>query len=311
MLERVWKYCVVSCNVHDKLNRSNHFKQAGSGLSMMFSGIKKVALVACVVAVSACSKTDDKNADFAVEDIIAPDTLYNQALANLDAGDLSESQKRLNDLDRQHPYSEFSRKSLILNTFINYRKGAYTEATTNGKRFLQLYPGDKDAAYAQYIIGMSYFKRMPHITRDQTMTQEAFNAMTAVVEKYPESEYVVDAQKKILVTRDQLAGKEMLVGRYYQERREFLASINRYRKVVERYPNTRHVEEALARLTESYFSLGLVEEAQNSAAVLGHNFPDSKWYSDSYKLLQTGGLEPRESQNSWLQGLLGTNTNKI
>ena len=273
---------------------------------MMFSSFKKIALVACVVAVSACSKTDEKNADFAVDDIIAPDTLYNQALANLDAGDLSESQKRLADLDRQHPYSEYSRRSLILNTFINYRKGAYAEAANNGNRFLQLYPGDKEAAYAQYIIGMSYFKRMPHITRDQTMTEKAFNAMTAVVEKYPESEYIEDAQKKILVTRDQLAGKEMLVGRYYQERREFLASINRYRKVVERYPNTRHVEEALARLTESYFSLGLVEEAQNAAAVLGHNFPDSKWYDDSYKLLQTGGLEPRESKNSWLSGLFGT-----
>ncbi len=275
---------------------------------MMFSGLKKIALVTCVIAVSACSKTNDKNADFAVDEVIAPDTLYNQALANLDAGDLSETQKRLDDLDRQHPYSEYSRRSLILNTFINYRKGAYAEAANSGNRFLQLYPGDKDAAYAQYIIGMSYFKRMPHITRDQSVTGKAFNAMNALVEKYPESEYVEDAKKKILVTRDQLAGKEMLVGRYYQERREFLASINRYRRVVENYPTTRHVEEALARLTESYYSLGLIEEAQNSAAVLGHNFPDSKWYDDSYKLLQTGGLEPRESKNSWLKGLFGLNS---
>jgi outer membrane protein assembly factor BamD len=274
---------------------------------MMFSVVKKIALVTCIVAVSACSKTDDKNADFAVDEIIAPDTLYNQALANLDSGDLKESQKRLDDIDRQHPYSEYSRRSLILKTFINYRQGAYAEAANSGNRFLQLYPGDKDAAYAQYIIGMSYFKRMPHITRDQAVTVKAFNAMNAVVEKYPESEYGEDAQKKILITRDQLAGKEMLVGRYYQERREFLASINRYRKVVENYPSTRHVEEALARLTESYYSLGLIQEAQNSAAVLGHNFPDSKWYDDSYKLLQTGGLEPRESKTSWLQGLFGIN----
>ena len=284
--------------------------RAGSGLNMMFSGFKKIALVTCLVAVSACSKTDDKNADFAVDEIIAPDTLYNQALANLDAGDLKESQKRLDDIDRQHPYSEYSRRSLILNTFINYRKGAYAEAANAGKRFLQLYPGDKDAAYAQYIIGMSYFKRIPHITRDQAVTAKAYNAMVSVVEKYPDSEYVEDAQKKILITRDQLAGKEMLIGRYYQERREFLASINRYRKVVENYPSTRHVEEALARLTESYYSLGLIQEAQNSAAVLGHNFPDSKWYDDSYKLLQTGGLEPRESKNSWLQNLFGVNAEK-
>lgn len=273
---------------------------------MTFSLVKKIALVTCVVAVSACSKTDGKNANFAVDDIIAPDALYNQALANLDAGDLGESQKRLADLNRQHPYSEYSRRSLILNTFINYRKGSYAEAANSGNRFLRLYPGDKDAAYAQYIIGMSYYKRIPHITRDQSITSKAFNAMNAVVEKYPESEYIEDAKSKLLITSDQLAGKEMLVGRYYQERREFLASINRYRKVVELYSSTRHVEEALARLTESYYSLGLVEEAQNSAAVLGHNFPDSSWYNDSYKLLQTGGLEPRESENSWLQGLFGT-----
>jgi len=152
---------------------------------------------------------------------------------------------------------------------------------------------------------MSYFKQMPHITRDQTPTRNAFNAMTAVVEKYPESEYVEDANRKIRITRDQIAGKEMLVGRYYQERREFLAAINRFRRVVEEYPQTRHVEEALARLTESYYSLGLVQEAQNSAAVLGHNFPDSEWYQDSYKLLQTGGVTPRESPNSWLTGLFG------
>ncbi len=273
---------------------------------MRFTALKKIALVTCVVALSACSKTDDKSANFAVDEVIAPDTLYNQALANLDAGDFDRSQKRLDDLERQHPYSEFSRKSLILKTFINYRKGAYTEAANAGTRFLELYPGDKDAAYAQYIIGMSHFKRIPHITRDQSTTVNAFGAMNALIEKYPDSEYVDDARKKMIIARDQIAGKEMLVGRYYQERREFLAAINRYRKVVERYPNTRHVEEALARLTESYFSLGLVEEAQNSAAVLGHNFPDSSWYNDSYKLLQTGGFKPQESDNSWLQGLFGS-----
>ncbi|MGI9352282.1 MAG: outer membrane protein assembly factor BamD [Rhizobiaceae bacterium] len=269
--------------------------------------VKSVALAA-LVALGACSKTDDKDANFAVEDVIPPDSLYNQALANLDAGDLKTAQKRIDDLNRQHPYSEYSRRSLILDTFINYRKGAYSEAASSGQRFLELYPGDKDAAYAQYIIGMSHYKQMPHITRDQTVTRKAYNSMNALVEKYPESEYVEDAQRKIRITRDQIAGKEMLVGRYYQERREFLAAINRFRGVVEDYPQTRHVEEALARLTESYFSLGLVEEAQNSAAVLGHNFPDSNWYKDSYELLQTGGYTPKESPNSWLTGLLGIKT---
>ncbi|MEM9331829.1 MAG: outer membrane protein assembly factor BamD [Pseudomonadota bacterium] len=275
---------------------------------MKFGFVGKCITIASFAVLAACSKTDDKDADFAVEEIIAPDALYNQALANLDSGDLKTAQKRIDDLNRQHPYSEYSRRSLILDTFINYRKGAYQEAASSGSRFIELYPADKDAAYAQYIIGMSYYKQIPHITRDQSVTRSAFNAMNALVEKYPESEYVDDAQRKIRITRDQLAGKEMLVGRYYQERREFLAAINRFRGVVEEFPSTRHVEEALARLTESYYSLGLVEEAQNSAAVLGHNFPDSDWYKDSYELLQTGGYAPKESPNSWLTGLLGIKT---
>lgn len=275
---------------------------------MKASFIVKGIAVLAISALGACSKTDDKDAVFAVEEVVPPDTLYNQALANLDVGDMKAAQRRIDELNRQHPYSEYSRRSLILDTFINYRKGAYAEATSSGKRFIELYPADKDAAYAQYIIGMAYYKQMPHITRDQSVTRRAYNAMNSLVEKYPESEYVEDAQRKIRITRDQIAGKEMLVGRYYMERREFLASINRFRGVVEDFPKTRHVEEALARLTESYFSLGLVEEAQNSAAVLGHNFPDSQWYKDSYELLQTGGYSPKESANSWLAGLFGTKT---
>ena len=174
---------------------------------------------------------------------------------------------------------------------------------------MRLYPGDKDAAYAQYLIGMSHYRRVPHVTRDQQVTARAYNAMNAVVEKYPESEYAEDARTKMRITFDQLAGKEMLVGRYYQERREFLAAINRFRRVVEQMQTTRHVEEALARLVESYYSLGLAAEAQSAASVLGHNFPDSQWYKDSYALLQTGGLEPRENKGSWLW-LAGQNIKK-
>ena len=266
--------------------------------------ISKGVAVAALVMLGACSQTD-KDANFAIEEIVPPDSLYNQALANLDTGDFKTAQKRIEDLNRQHPYSEYSRRSLILDTFINYRRGSYQEAAASGKRFIELYPADKDAAYAQYIVGMSYFKQMPHITRDQTPTRRAYNAMNSLLEKYPDSEYAEDAARKLRISRDQIAGKEMLVGRYYQERREFLAAINRFRGVVEEFPKTRHVEEALARLTESYFSLGLVEEAQNSAAVLGHNFPDSEWYEDSYELLQTGGYAPKESPNSWLTGLFG------
>lgn len=255
--------------------------------------------VACALLLASCSTSEVTSSDF-VDDIRPADELYNQALANMDTGDLKEASKRLTELDLQHPYSEYSRKSLILSTFINYRQGKYSDAIGTGKRFIQLYPGHKDTAYAQYLIGMSYFRRMPHITRDQTVTGNAYNAMNTVVQNYPDSEYAEDAKTKMRVTLDQLAGKEMLVGRYYQERREFLAAINRFRKVVERMQTTRHVEEALARLTECYYSLGLIGEAQTAAAILGHNFPESQWYKDSYALLQKGGLEPKEGRGSWL-----------
>ena len=183
----------------------------------------------------------------------------------------------------------------------------YDEAISAAQRYISLHPGGTEAAYAYYLIAVSQFEQIVDVGRDQGMTEQTKVSLQDVLRRFPDSEYARDAQLKLDMVNDQLAGKEMLVGRYYQERREFLAAINRFRKVVEQYPNTRHVEEALARLTESYFSLGLAQEAQNSAAVLGHNFPDSQWYKDSYKLLQTGGLEPREAQDSWLTGgLFGT-----
>ena len=194
---------------------------------MSYRKLASILLIGAILGVAGCNSKKEE-VGFTVDNIVPPDRLYNQALANMEAGDLKTAQKRIKDLNAQHPYSEYSRRSLILDTFINYRQGSYTDAASTGKRFLQLYPGDKDAAYAQYIVGMSYYKQIPHITRDQSVTRKAYQAMSALVEKYPESEYVEDAKTKMRITRDQLAGKEMLVGRYYQERREFLAAINRF-----------------------------------------------------------------------------------
>lgn len=270
-------------------------RSAGKGLSAAL-------LVAAALALSACKSNEVSSSDF-VDDVEPPGVLYNQALASMDSGNLGRALTKLETLDRQHPYSEYSRRALILQTFINYRQSKYPDVIALGERYVSLYPGDKDAAYAQYLVAMSHFRQMPDVTRDQTETAKAYNAFSRLVETYPESEYVEDARNKMLVTQDQLAGKEMFNGRYYQERREYLAAINRFRYVVERFETTRHVEEALARLTESYFALGLAGEAQAAAAVLGHNFPDSQWYADSVKLLETGGLEPRENPKSWLAGI--------
>ncbi|MCO4315984.1 outer membrane protein assembly factor BamD [Phyllobacterium sp. 21LDTY02-6] len=270
-----------------------------------FGGKARLALllfpIAGAVALSGCASKDEDLDLAAYVDTIEPaDVLYNQALANLNAGRLDEAAKKFDAVDRQHPYSEFARKSLVMGAFANYRAGKYDEAVAMTKRYVSLYPTQPEAAYAYYITGLSYYRQIPDVTREQTMTRRSIAAFNEVVERYPDSEYVEDSKAKIRFGRDQLAGKEMQIGRYYLERKEYIAAIKRFRGVVEQYSNTRHVEEALARLTEAYYALGLTSEAQTAAAVLGQNYPDSQWYKDSYKLLQGGGLEPRENSGSWL-----------
>jgi outer membrane protein assembly factor BamD len=250
--------------------------------------------------VTACASDQDVDLATYVEQTDPADVLYNQGLANMNAGRLGEASKKFGAIDRQHPYSEYGRKALVMGAFADYRQGKYEEAINSGKRYVQLYPTDEDAAYAQYIVGLSYFRQIRDVTQDQKESRRAIEAMEEVVQRWPESPYVEDAKAKIRFARDQLAGKEMQIGRYYLERREYIASIKRFRYVVENYSNTRHIEEALSRLTEAYFAMGLTSEAQTAAAVLGHNYPDSQWYKDSYKLLQTGGLEPRENDGSWI-----------
>jgi outer membrane protein assembly factor BamD len=270
----------------------------------LMNQVRKNAARLCAAAMLAllagCGGEKDINLDTYVDNLEPADQLYNQGLANLEKGRVVEASRKFDAVDRQHPYSEFARKSIVLGAFANYRQGRYPEAISAAKRYVTLYPTDKEAAYAQYIIGLSYFRQIPDVTRDQADSRRTVAAMTELVERYPDSEYVEDAKTKIRFARDQIAGKEMQVGRYYLERREYLASIKRFRNVVEQFSNTRHTEEALARLTEAYFAMGLATEAQTAAAVLGQNFPDSPWYKDSYKLLQSGGLEPRENAGSWI-----------
>jgi len=249
---------------------------------------------------SACSSDDDIDLATYVEQTEPADVLYNQALANLDHGDMREAGKKFEAVDRQHPYSQQARKSIVMNAFVQYKQGNYTEAINAAKRYVALYPTNPDAAYAQYIIGLCYYRQIRDVTQDQKEARRTIEAMDEVVQRWPDSEYVEDAQAKLRFARDQLAGKEMQIGRYYLERREYLAAIKRFRNVVENYSNTRQVEEALARLTEAYLAMGLASEAQTAAAVLGNNYPDSQWYKDSYSLLQSGGLSPSENSGSWL-----------
>jgi outer membrane protein assembly factor BamD len=229
------------------------------------------------------------------------DKLYNEGLYLLNTKrDFTTAAKRFEEVDRQHPYSDWARRSLIMSAYTYYQAGKYEESITTARRYIQLHPGSPDAAYAQYLIGSSYFDQIRDVTRDQERTERAMAAFEEVVRKYPNSEYAVSSKRKIDVGRDQLAAREMMVGRYYMERRDYSGAINRFKIVVTRYQTTRHVEEALLRLTEAYLSLGIVGEAQTSAAVLGHNFPDSRWYKDAYALVQRRGLTPSENRDSWI-----------
>lgn len=265
----------------------------------------RIALVSLALAgagqgLTACQSDPDIDITKLGVETDPPETLYNQGLANMKAGKLSEASRKFDAIDKQSPFTEWSRKALVMSTFTKYRLGQNDDAITTGNRYLKQYPRSDDSAYVQYLVGLCYSKQISDVTQDQKFANKTIEAMSAVVKNYPDSEYVEDAQAKIRFARDQLAGKEMQIGRYYLERKEYLAAIQRFRNVVEQYSNTNQVEEALARLTETYFAMGIVEEAQTAAAVLGRNYPDSQWYADSYKLLQSGGVEPRENKGSWI-----------
>jgi len=275
--------------------------------SLLTRSILIASFVAIAGFTTACANRD-KNIDLEayVETIEAPDVLYNQALANLNNGRLSEASKKFAAIDNQHPYSEWARKALVMGAFTNYRQAKYDEAVSQANRYIALYPASDETAYAYYIVGLSYFRQIPEVTRDQRDTRRAIAAMQEVVDRFPDSEYVADAQDKIRFGREQLAGKDMQIGRYYLERRQYLAALKRFRAVVETYSNTNQVEEALYRLVETNLAMGIESEAQTAAAVLGQNYPDSQWYVDAYRLLQKGGLRPEESKGSWLSNLFRT-----
>jgi outer membrane protein assembly factor BamD len=260
-----------------------------------------LAIVLIAAPLGACSSFNlfgDKDVELPDE---PADKLYNEGLYLLNQKkDARGAAKKFEEVDRQHPYSEWARKGLIMSAYAYYEASLYDESITAAKRYVSLHPGSPDAAYAQFLIGSSYADQIPDVSRDQGRTEKSLAAFDEVVRKYPSSEYAGSAKKKMEYVRDQLAGKEMDVGRYYMKKRDFTGAINRFKVVVVQYQTTRHVEEALMRLTEAYMSLGIVTEAQTAAAVLGHNFPDSRWYKEAYGLVRGGGVEPSENQASWI-----------
>jgi outer membrane protein assembly factor BamD len=238
-----------------------------------------------------------------IEPDVPPTAIYDQGLARLKKGDDDGAAKKFADLGKAYPYSDWSKKGLLMTTYSQYQNGSYDDAEQSAERYAKLYPNSPETAYAMYLGAMSYYNQIPDISRDQDRAAKSMALFQQIVDKFPKSEYVDDAKFKIQVTRDQLAGKEMSVGRFYLSRRNYTAAINRFRNVLTTYQTSRHAEEALYRLTEAYLGLGITGEAETAAAVLGHNFPDGQWYKDAYALLKGGGLSPNEDQASWISKL--------
>lgn len=204
------------------------------------------------------------------------------------------------EVERLYPYSEWAKRAMLMSAFAYHEGGLYAESRAAATRYLDFFPADVDAPYAQFLIALSYYDQIVDIGRDQRNTFDALQELRDIIERYPESEYAKSAEMKFELTLDHLAGKEMEVGRYYLRRGHYTSAINRFRVVVEEYQTTNHTPEALHRLVESYLSLGLVQEAQTAGAILGHNFQGSDWYADSYALLTGQGVRPEDVGDSWL-----------
>ncbi len=228
------------------------------------------------------------------------DKTYNEGLALQNRKNWRQAALKFALVEKNYPYSEFGKRSMLMAAYSFYEANDYTETISFSQRYLQLYPSSSDAPYAQYLLGSSYYEQIPDVSRDQRNTERALQVLDEIPRKWPQSEYAVAARRKVEVARDQIAGREMMVGRYYLKQRNYSGAVNRFRTVVSQFQTTRHVEEALARLAEAYMAMGIVNEAQTAAAILGHNFPDSQWYKETYTLITSNGLEPRESEGSWI-----------
>ena len=270
-------------------------------------------MIAAAVTLGACDTVSnlnpfDKGSTYKPEIIpeIPAERLYNDGLALIERKEFEAASEKFRTIDKQFPFSDWARKALLMETFANFSRTNYDETVVSGKRYLSLYPASPDAAYAAYMVANAYYNAVPDVTRDQERSEKALVAFSEIVERWPTSEYATDSKFKVNVLKDQLAGREMTVGRYYLKKRNYTAAINRFRVVVSNFQTTNQIEEALARLAEAYLALGIVNEAETAAAVLGHNFPDSQWYKDTYALLESKGTVPRENEGSWISKAFGS-----
>ena len=258
------------------------------------SSPSRVAAIGLLFAVAACG--GGKNDAAYIEKPV--DDLYNKAMDALTEENYATAARTFDQVESQHPYSAWATKSQLMQIYALYEDGKYNDAVIGADRFIQLHPGNRDVAYAYYLKAICYYMQIVDVGRDQKLTELALKALDDVVRRFPDSKYARDAKLKLDFTRDHLAGKEMDIGRYYLKRQEYLAAMNRFKRVIDGYQTTTHVPEALERLVECDLALGLNKEAKENAAVLGYNYPGSRWYNDAYALV-TGKGTPTTASEGW------------
>ncbi|HEY1613502.1 MAG TPA: outer membrane protein assembly factor BamD [Rhizomicrobium sp.] len=264
-------------------------------------GVVLALTATAAIALSGCGDkgaSDDKTATYVERPV---EQIYSDAWKKINDRNWEDAAKQFDEVERQHPYSIWARRAMLMSAFCYYQANKYSDAINASDQYIQLHPGSHEVAYAFYLKAMSLYEQITDTGRDQANTEQALTALQDVVQRFPDTEYARDASLKADLTLDHLAGKEMEVGRYYLNRREYIGAINRFRTVVERYQKTPQIAEALERLTEAYYSLGIYDEAKNAAAVLGANYPGSPWYQDAYDILVTHNMKPEEKKGSWIE----------
>lgn len=256
------------------------FLRSMTGFRFVLTGVMLVTMSACA------SKKKEKLAY-----VERPaELIYNQALDELDREDWADAKLLFQEVERQHPFSKWARRSMLMSAYASYRTAEHEESIALAQRFIGLHPGSDSAPYAYYLVAINYYDQIYDVGRDQATTVDAEASLQQVVRRYPDSDYASDARLKLELTHDHLAGKEMSIGRYYLKQNQHLAAIGRFKNVVSDYETTSQTEEALHRLVESYVSIGILQEAKLVGSVLGHNYPNSEWYADSYELLENYGV---------------------
>jgi outer membrane protein assembly factor BamD len=269
-------------------------------LRVLLLGAGLTLLAGCSIFGGKDDETNNANKDAANYRERTVEQIYADGWRAINAGAWDICAAQFNEVDRQHPYSVWARRAMLMSAFCSYQANAYAQAIATAENYISLHPGSPEVAYAFYIKAIALYEQIVDIGRDQSNTEGALVALQDVVQRFPDTEYARDATLKIDLTNYHLAGKEMAVGRYYLRQGDYIGAINRFRTVVDQYQTTPQIAEALERICEAYYSLGLDSEAQTAAAVLGRNYPGSGWYKDAYDILRGRNLKPEEDKRSWI-----------